>query len=82
MAFKKNSKFKKRNKFKRYSFIDRKSYYANKADNGKTSAEQDYAIGYLRGMNGIRDRTIGSESGDRGNDAGLKFWSKMIKTKI
>ena len=81
MAYKKNQ-FKKRKKFKRYSFVERQRYYNNKAGNGKTSSEQDYAIGYLQGMSGIRDRTIGSDAGDRGNDAGLKFWSKMIKTKI
>ena len=81
-----NKKFKKAKsknfKKKKYSLTDRHAYYAKKAQYGKTSKEQDYAMGYLDGMRGIRNTKIGTDAGDAGNAAGLRFWNKLIKKKI
>ena len=81
MAYKKNYSRRKR-AMKKYSFIDRHNYYQEKANNGKTIKEQDFAYGYLDGMNGVQGNVAGTKEGRAGNDAGLRFWSKMIKKKI
>ena len=83
MAYKKNKK--KSNSYKRkkkYSYADRHSYYAKKADYGKTAKEQDYAMGYLEGMRGVRGNIAGTDAGEAGNEAGLRFWSKLKSVKI
>ena len=72
----------KTKKFKKYSFVERMNYYDEKASRGKTVKEQDFAIGYLQGMRGIVDNRLGTDSGEAGNKAGLRFWHKMTKTKI
>ena len=80
MAFNRNKKKPKMYR-KKYSYLDRKSYYQEKANSGKTIKEQDYAYGYLDGMRGIVGRNE-TESEKAGNNAGLRFWSKLTKTKI
>ena len=67
---------------KRYSFVDRMSYYEKKANFGKNIKEQDYAYGYLDGMRGIQGNTVGTKEGKAGNEAGLRFWSKLTKVKF
>ena len=74
----KNKNFKKR---KKYSYLDRMSYYEKKAYSGKTIREQDYAYGYLDGMRGIIGRNE-TASEKAGNDAGLRFWSRLTKTEL
>ena len=88
MARKKYSKnftpYRKRKtkKFKKYSYVERMNYYSEKANRGKTVKEQDFAIGYLSGMRGVIDHTLGTDAGDAGNEAGLRFWNKIVKIKV
>ena len=67
---------------KKYSFLDRKAYYTEKANKGKTVKQQDYAYGYLSGMEGVVDSRIGTKAEKAGNEAGLRFWSKLVNKKI
>ena len=69
-------------KYKKFSFLDRYTYYQNKANNGATRKEQDFAYGYLDGMRGIRIHPDSSEHEKSGNTAGLRFWGKMTQKKI
>ena len=83
MAYKKNyKKFKTSKGKKKYSYADRHSYYAKKAEYGKTAKEQDYALGYLEGMRGVRGNIAGTDAGEAGNVAGLRFWAKLKTFKI
>ena len=83
MAYKKNKKKPKmyRGK-KKYSYVDRHSYYGKKAEFGKTAKEQDFALGYLDGMRGVRGNIAGTDAGEAGNAAGLRFWSRLKSVKI
>ncbi|MBR2335008.1 MAG: hypothetical protein IKA62_02145 [Clostridia bacterium] len=80
MAYKKKSKIYRRRK--KFSYSDRFSYYGKKAEYGKTAKEQDYAMGYLDGMRGVRGNIAGTDAGEAGNEAGLRFWSKLKSIKI
>ena len=72
----------KKTRRKKYSFSERKSYYTEKANHGKTVAQQDYAYGYLSGMDGVIDNRLGTKAEKAGNEAGLRFWRKLINKKI
>ena len=84
MAFKKNNKFrqKKRKIMIKYSYTQRREFYRKKEYNGKSSKERDYATGYLDGMQGVISNICETKSCESGNKAGLKFWNKMVNTKI
>ena len=71
-----------RNSRKKYSFLDRKAYYQEKAYKGKTIEQQDYAYGYLSGMEGAVDNRIGTKAEKAGNNAGLRFWNKLVNKKF
>lgn len=81
MAYKKNYKRRKKS-MKKYSFNDRYDYYERMANKGKTIYDQEYAYGYLDGMRGVKGTVVGTEACRAGNDAGLRFWSKMTQKKI
>ena len=77
-----NSKKRYSKKFKKYSYIDRANYYENKASKGATRKEQDFAYGYLDGLRGVKVHPDSSEHEKNGNNAGLRFWNRMTRTKI
>ena len=82
MARKTSNRKKRLKRYKKYSYNDRAKYYENKALGGATRKEQDFAYGYLDGLNGKIVHTNSSKEEKRGNDAGLRFWDKIRRIKI
>ena len=67
---------------KKYSMVDRLKYYGEKANHGKTLKQQDYAYGYLDGVRGIKGNQTGTKACEAGNEAGLRFWSRLTRVKL
>lgn len=76
----------KARKYKKYSYLDRVKYYEKIKEQenvkGGSAKMYNYADGYLYGLRGVKISRDEPESAKSGNEAGLRFWGKMIQKKI